>query len=61
MNAKITSLAKYAGWRALLAIPLLTGLLIVSFGLIGCPVGAPSGYGQVSSSEIHDFIDSVLP
>lgn len=33
---------------------------VVSFGPVGCGVGIPAGYAQVSSSEIHDFIDGVV-
>lgn len=33
---------------------------VVSFGPVGCGVGKPAGYAQVSSSEIHDFIDGVI-
>jgi peptide/nickel transport system permease protein len=58
MNAKIISLTRYAGGRALLAIPLLIGVLIVSFGLIEMAPGDPGSIlaGEHTTAAHQAFI-----
>ena len=58
MNAKAISLTVYAGRRALFALPLLTGVLMVGFGLVEIAPRDPASIlaGEHTTSEHQGFI-----